>query len=335
MGKTAKSHTAGNGLITKDLHRVKQRLREEIHNGLQNDFVGRLLNRKNLFEGKLIRPRLVLLSERLCGSDKKVESSRLAVETAAAIELLHNATLLHDDVIDQARTRRNTETLNLAEGNRLAVLAGDFLLARVFRMCSGFPSSVTEIISRAASRSCAGEIAQIAQAGDRGICEREYLQIITDKTAAIFSACFQLGAATEECGTRIQEKLADVGENMGIAYQLNDDLLDIAGSEQNEGKTLGTDALDDKPTLPVIHFFKNADVKQKAVFDDNLNNNPEPGAFMANQLRKTGSLVYTHEKINNYIAEALRTLDTFPDCPAGAELKEICCEIRQKSEPYL
>jgi geranylgeranyl pyrophosphate synthase len=333
MGRTAKSHTDQDEVIGRQLHRVKQKLYEETHIKSHKNSVGKLLSKGNLFKGKLIRPRLVLLSAKLCEPDEKRELPRLTIETAAAIELLHNATLLHDDVIDQAGKRRNMETLNFAEGNQAAVLGGDFLLARVFRMCAGFPPSVTEIISRAAARTCTGEIAQIAQSGNQGLSEKEYLKIITDKTAAVFACCFQLGGVTEDSGINLQKKLAEIGEDIGIAYQLSDDLFDIIGSERSEGKTLGTDAVNNKLTLPVIHFLENADEKRKSAFYDNLKDNPNE--FMINELSKTGSLVYTQDKITDYIKRAEKKLDTFPYSQPGEQIKKICLEIRRKSETEL
>jgi octaprenyl-diphosphate synthase len=205
-------------------------------------------------KGKMVRPGLVLLSGLACG---KVTEKH--IRAAAIVEMIHNATLLHDDVVDEGKSRRGVPTLNSMQGNESAVLLGDFLLSRVFRMCMGLGRRAAEVIASFAARTCEGELRQIAQRGNWRLSESEYIEIIAEKTAAMFSGACVLGAMLAGAGKSQVQMLADYGRKTGIAFQITDDLLDLIGDETQTGKQVGNDLDKNKLTLPVIHFLQVAD----------------------------------------------------------------------------
>lgn len=213
--------------------------------------------------GKLIRPALLLLAGRICGR-LRPRHYRLA----AAIELVHNASLAHDDVLDQSERRRYRPTLNVRWGNELAILSGDILFANAFRISAEHGSDgAAAVLARASCMTCLGETEQTFCEKGWPLSEAAYLKIIELKTASVFSAACELGAALalnsghqrgkEE--TDIVLRFAQFGREFGIAYQLVDDLVDLLGTEQRAGKTVGRDLASGKLTLPLIRLLNRMD----------------------------------------------------------------------------
>jgi octaprenyl-diphosphate synthase len=312
--------------IDKEIYQLKNLIKQKISDDCKYNIIRNLLERQSLTSGKFIRSKLFLLCEKLFTT----EASRFSLDISCAIELMHDATLLHDDVIDLAETRRQTKTLNFVEGNQSAVLAGDFLLTKVWEICSQFPINIIQIMAQAASKTCRAEIMQVEQCGNWQLSENQYFEIIKGKTAPLFAISCRLGAVVAQQDKKVQAKLHKTGKDIGIAYQLADDLLDISGTEQIEGKTLGTDIKNKKITLPVIHFLANAGKKKKAAFIENLENQSEPQELLV-QLQETQSLTYTSDKIKHYIHRAVDNLNEFDDCPAKGMIKNICLDICEKA----
>lgn len=261
--------------------------------------------------GKMLRPAMVLLAGKTCG---RINGSH--IEIAAVTELIHSATLLHDDVIDEAENRRKTPTANSLWGNESAVLMGDFVLSTVFAAVCGLRSSESRtLLSETAMRICQGELLQNIQHNNWSLTEDEYIQIITDKTASLFQTCCYLGAVTADADDQKLRALADFGLNTGIAFQISDDLLDIIGNENKAGKTLGTDLAKRKPTLPVIHFLQTAGSSEKIDYIEQLTNGTDLTEF-AKQLDRAGSLRYTQQMTENYCKKALQAIKIFDESPA-------------------
>jgi octaprenyl-diphosphate synthase len=195
---------------------------------------------------------LAIASSKLCGYDGGGH-----VRTAAAIEFMHTATLLHDDVVDESGTRRGKKTARLIWGNQASVLVGDFLLGQAFRMLVDVGSlPVLRILSNAAAVIAEGEVMQLAAAKNTATTEDEYLAIINAKTAALFAAAAEVGAAIAKRPAEEQAALRSYGKNLGIAFQLVDDALDYSGDSARLGKSVGDDFREGKITLPLILSFR-------------------------------------------------------------------------------
>lgn len=209
--------------------------------------------------GKRLRPMLAIASSKLCGYEGNGH-----VRTAAAIEFMHTATLLHDDVVDESGTRRGKKTARLIWGNQASVLVGDFLLGQAFRMLVDVGSlPVLRILSNAAAVIAEGEVMQLAAAKNTATTEDEYLAIINAKTAALFSAAAEVGAAIAKRPAEEQAALRSYGKNLGIAFQLVDDALDYSGDSARLGKSVGDDFREGKITLPLILSFRRGSASER------------------------------------------------------------------------
>jgi octaprenyl-diphosphate synthase len=259
----------------------------------------RLVEHLNGCGGKMIRPGLVLLAG---GAVGKITDKHIRI--AVIMEMIHNATLLHDDVIDEGQRRRGQATVNSLWGNESAVLLGDFLLSKVFRMCADLEPQVAKIIASAAGRTCEGELKQIAQRENWQLTEAEYLDIITEKSAALFSSCCCLGGFLSGADKAEVRMLSDFGLNFGIAFQIADDLLDIIGDEAKTGKTLGSDVDKNKLTLALIHLLSAMNEKDRIAVIDSLCNK----AGMVEILRSSGSLEYAYSRAQEFVAKAIAAL---------------------------
>jgi octaprenyl-diphosphate synthase len=262
-----------------------------------------------LFSGKMLRPGLVILSYYASknGLYKKTAADEV-IRVAAIVEMIHNATLLHDDVIDEGQIRRGAPTMNSLRGNEFAVIFGDFLLSKVFKECVNLRPAVVKIISDAAERTCAGELTQIIQSGNWQLKESEYLETITEKSAALFSACCRAGAALAGADKSQIESLGSFGLNFGVAFQITDDLLDIIGDESKAGKTLGTDAGKSKPTLAQIHLLRTAKQDQRNLAVERLSNPLKNKNILLQMFESHGSLEYTRKKAQDFAAKAIEEL---------------------------
>jgi len=261
--------------------------------------------------GKRIRPLLVILSSRLCGTP-----TQDTYKTAAIVEMLHNATLIHDDVVDSAGVRRGGPTLNAIWKNKVSVLMGDYILARSLVSAAEMNNlQVIEILSNASARLSQGEINQLVRNRKRHITEEDYMEIIGDKTAALISACCQLGAVSVGAEPDKAARLKDFGEKIGMAFQIRDDLLDIEGDERIFGKRRGTDLRDGKVTLPLIHALKRAPRREQSSIMKRVKKKPS-GADIRRVIafiRDKGGVAYAAERAEGLLEEARAELDIFPD----------------------
>ena len=260
----------------------------------------------NSRSGKMIRPALVLLSGLCCG---KITDRHIRV--AAIIEMMHNATLLHDDVIDEGRIRRGAPTINSLWGNETAVLLGDLLLSRIFMMAAELESSTSKIIAEAAVRLCEGELKQTVQKNKWQLNESEYIEAITEKSAVLFSSACYLGGLLANASQTQARSLAEFGLNAGIAFQLTDDVLDIIGDENKTGKTLGSDMGTHKLTLAVIHLLGTTnDSERNGIIETHLENKEihRDRDALINMLDRSGSLDYARRRSQEYVNAAVEAL---------------------------
>jgi octaprenyl-diphosphate synthase len=272
--------------------------------------------------GKRLRPMLTIASAKLCQYP-----GRGHIDLAAAVEFMHTATLLHDDVVDDSDTRRGKLAARKLWGNQASVLVGDFLLGQAFRMMVKTGSlAALEILSNAAAVIAEGEVMQLAAAKNVETDETEYLSIITAKTAALFAAACEVSAAVAGRSDDERAKLAAYGTNLGIAFQLVDDALDYAGNSQTLGKSVGDDFREGKITLPVILSYRAGSAVQRRFWERTL----AEGDVTEADLNTAVGLVQEHAAIATTLARARsygelarEALRPFPEGPAKAAMAEV------------
>jgi len=302
-------------LIENELGRVSKLIDEQVTFRPDKPEVARLVKDFISTKGKMLRPGLLLLAGKCSG-----RITNTHVRAAAVMELIHNATLLHDDVIDQGQSRRGKPTVNKLWGNESAVLLGDFLLSRVFEMCTRLKPEVVRIIAANTARICRGELTQVHHRQNWQLSESEYIEIITDKSASLFACCCRLGAVLSGAGEQLVRRLAQFGLNLGIAFQLADDLLDIIGTESQTGKTVGSDVDTDKPTLAVTHLLRVVSEKDKTAVLNALRGDSRSKETLIKMLRRYGSLEYTRSRCREFVDKAVAELAEVSDSKAAQAL---------------
>ena len=262
-------------------------------------------------KGKQMRPMFVFLSGKLFG-----EINESSFRAASLIELLHTATLVHDDVIDDANMRRGFFSINALWKNKIAVLVGDYLLSKGLLMSlENEEHNLLQIVSKAVKEMSEGELLQIEKARKLDIEEDVYFEIIRQKTATLIAACCACGAVTAKQDKETVERMRKFGELIGIAFQMKDDLFDYY-NEDVIGKPTGIDIKEQKMTLPLIYTLRNCDRKQKKFIIQTVkkhNTNSDRVSKVLEIVRKSGGINYTVEKMKTYQEEALSLLKTFDD----------------------
>mgnify|MGYP001179683231 CR=1 FL=1 len=271
--------------------------------------------------GKRLRPMLTLGCARLSG----YRGTR-HIALAAVVEFIHTATLLHDDVVDASLLRRSRDTANAVWGNKPAVLVGDFLFARAFQLMVDDGSlRVLDILSRAASVIAEGEVHQLMTANDTMTTEAAYLEVIDAKTAALFAAACRIGAVLADRPSAEEEALDRFGRNLGIAYQLIDDMLDFSARQAELGKAVGDDFRDGKITLPIVIALDRGDAEERAFWRRTLEDGDQGAADLDRAiglLERRGALAETLARARGYAAAAIEALSIFPDTALRRALAE-------------
>lgn len=257
--------------------------------------------------GKRLRPALALLTGGATG-----DICPGHVDLAVILELVHLASLVHDDIMDSADLRREQPTASAKWGNSLAVLLGDCLFAHALKLATSFPNiEICRRIAHAAKDVCSGEIIQTQRRYDLNLTVSEYLQIIEMKTAALFAAAGELGALISGASPDVITAFKTYGLKLGTAYQIYDDCLDLAGSEETAGKTLGSDLRKGKLTLPLIYLLETVDQEQHHRFNEVLlRSNPDELAEMQNDVTARGCLRRAVETTKQLLADAKQELKT-------------------------
>ena len=281
------------------------------------DLIAEITNHLVLSGGKRVRPILTILAAKLCG----YADGKRHCNLAAAVELIHTATLLHDDVVDGSNLRRGKKTANAIWDNKASILVGDYLLSVAFQIMVGDGSlEVLDILSKASGIIADGEVMQLMNSNDITISEAKYLEIISCKTAILFSAALQIGAVITSSEASKQKSLADFGNNLGIAFQIIDDVLDYAADEKTLGKKIGNDFYEGKITLPIILTYKQANDADKSrikeIFANNLISGEEKNDqfFLETMLliKKYRGLEDSVNKALSYRDLAIKNLEAFP-----------------------
>ena len=259
--------------------------------------------------GKRMRPLLVILSAKVSGYKGSDH-----LHLAAIIEFIHTATLLHDDVVDTSDLRRGKATANTKFGNAPSVLVGDFLYSRAFQMLVGVGNlDVMQTIADTTNAISEGEVQQLANARNSSISEDVYKKVIFKKTAILFDTAAKIGAIIAESQTGHIESLSNYGRNIGMAFQLMDDVLDYNGDSENLGKNIGDDLAEGKMTLPLIYAMKNGKNSQKIVIQEAIKNtNICDLKNILTIIRETGALEYSMSCAKKHAMDAKRCLVDLP-----------------------
>ena len=260
--------------------------------------------------GKRMRPAFLFLSSR--AADNFTDHS---VNASLAIEMIHTATLLHDDVVDESDLRRGQETVNTQWTNLISVLMGDYLFAKAFRiMVSTESVALMQAISQATERVSVGELRQIEETGNFDLSEDEYLSIIADKTASLFVVSCETGPILCRRGNRDRQRFATFGEKIGVAFQIADDLLDFIGDAEVTGKEPGNDVLTGKVTLPLIHSLRQVGQAGRREIIRHLKNNggPESFARVFDFVHENGGIEYAYRRADELGQQGLQAIDNMP-----------------------
>ena len=295
--------------IRENLIRFEAVYRESLHSDVKliNTII-RYISRK---KGKQLRPRLCLISAGLCG-----EPTENTYRAAALIEMIHVATLIHDDVVDDANLRRGWPSINRVWKNKLSILVGDFMFSKALtNMIHLKDFDALNILSSTAERLSQGEIQQIEKAIKKNMTEKIYYQMVSDKTASLFSAACKLGVMTVTEDNDKREALAKFGEKFGLVFQIKDDLLDITGNVEGLGKPAGFDLKKNILTLPLIYLFENLPASEVKVVKRQLNNHVKKSEIreIRKLIEKHGGIQFAENQIDRLAKEAQAELNIFSD----------------------
>lgn len=281
--------------------------------------------------GKRVRPTLVFLSAAICG-----EVSRRTYIAAALVELLHTATLVHDDVVDEADKRRGVPSINAVWKNKVAVLVGDYLLSRGLLIAvENEEFDFLRITSTSVRRMSEGELLQIQKSRQKTLDEETYFKIISDKTASLISTCCEIGAVSTSDSPEKRIALRDYGELVGVAFQIQDDILDYTSRSSIVGKPIGNDIKEKKITLPLIYACENVDKSEarsiiKSIKSGNLSakNVEEIIQFV----ERNQGVSRAQEKAHSIIREAKEKIASFPDSPAKTSLMNFADYVVERTK---
>jgi octaprenyl-diphosphate synthase len=295
------------GPIAKDLEEVERILLASVASPRPG--VGRLVEHLGHYRGKRLRPALLLLTARACG---RVTAAHHLL--GAVVEMVHTATLVHDDVLDSATVRRHVPTVNAAWGNQASILLGDYLFTQAFFLSSTLDDvRACRLIGEATNRVCEGELHQVCERGNLALTEEDYFAIIDAKTAELTACCCRLGALYSGVADEVVERLAAYGRALGVAFQIADDLLDLVGEERSTGKSLGTDVEQQKLTLPLLRLLRESPAEQAARVRQILR---APGNHKREALRPllraSDALDYARGRAEEFAARARAEIDCLP-----------------------
>lgn len=312
--------------LEKEVAEINQALGNNLHTHVP--FISQVGQHILLSGGKRIRPLLFVLSARMCGC----QGNHLA-DFSTIFEYLHAATLLHDDVVDAANVRRGITTANTIWGNQAVILVGDFLLAKALSLAVTTDKlKVLQVLAHTTTLMAEGEILQLLHARNLEISEEEYLEVIIRKTAALMAAACQIGAILGGMPEDREEALRQFGLNLGITYQLVDDILDFVGDEKELGKPVINDLKEGRITLPVIYALARADEPDRehlmALARDAT---PDKAADILAILARHQALDYAREQARSYTLKAQANLNSFPDSPEKTYFWAITEELLDRS----
>ncbi len=319
-------------IITQPIQEELEKFDNHFHHAMRSKvaFVDLIVRYIVKQKGKRIRPALVLLTAKMCG-----EVNDSTYRGASLVEILHTATLIHDDVVDDADTRRGFPSINAMWKKKIAVLMGDYMLAKgLLLSLNNNDFQFLKITSDAVRRMSEAEILQIKKSKDLDIDEPTYLKIISDKTASLFATCCEIGATSATPNEKIHQSMRAYGENLGMVFQIRDDLLDYTGRKSIIGKPTSLDMKAKKLTLPLIHSLSKASKNQskeiiRIIKDGEKKKDLQQVVEFAH---KFGGIDYTIKKAGQYSANALEALQMLPSSPAKNSLTQFVEFVMERSK---
>jgi octaprenyl-diphosphate synthase len=314
-------------LIKTDLGRVNRVIVERMQSPVA--LIPQLAGHIVASGGKRLRPMLTLGAAQLCGycGDRHIG-------LAAAVEFIHTATLLHDDVVDESGLRRGRDTANAVWGNKPAILVGDFLFSRAFElMVEDGSLRILQILSRASAVIAEGEVLQLITANDMQTTVAAYLAVIQAKTAELFAAASRIGAVIADRPPSEEEALDRFGRNLGIAFQMADDVLDFAAQQSDLGKAIGADFRDGKVTLPILIAFARGDENERRFWRRTLEDMDQRADDLEEAIRlieRHGGTTETLSRARSYAGAAIDALSAFADGAARRALSEAAVFVTER-----
>ena len=306
------------------LARIVERFNRQLGTALPP--VAELVRHIEKYRGKMLRPTVTLLTGMACDA-RGHALTEAHITVGAVVEMIHLATLVHDDVLDEADIRRGAQTINAWRGNEAAVMLGDFLLSRSFHLCSTLDEQKTALrVGEVTATVCEGEMLQLHHRGDFALTERTYYDIVERKTASLIAVACELGAHHAGADAETVRRMHEYGRLIGVAFQIQDDLLDLVGEEDIVGKSLGKDLDKEKMTLPLIHHLaalpNAARIEAARLIHARAFDNGHRHTLRA-RLEATASIAYARAAASALVEQAKVCLDPLPDSPAKALLRSM------------
>jgi octaprenyl-diphosphate synthase len=297
--------------IADEMAQVERLLREEMSS--EDAYVDELVRYGVLLGGKRLRPALLLLVAKAIGS---ITPDHLTL--AAVVEMIHTATLVHDDVLDDAETRRHLATVNSRWDSKASVLLGDFLFTHAFYLASTLGSTwACRTIGLATNRVCEGEMRQKGSIGDFDLAEEDYFDIISSKTAELCACSCELGARYAGATPELVTSMGNFGRDLGIAFQIADDILDVTGDEETTGKSLGTDMAQQKPTLPIIRLLEcTTSAERERAMAMLQSDSIQQLSDLRLMFERYDTIAYARKKALEFAQRAQQQLEGLPTSPA-------------------
>ncbi len=307
-------------LVQEDLRKVEREISLESMGSVSAvTSIGKYLSSN---AGKRLRPILLLLSCKLFG-----KSDDDAIRLGAVVEMIHTATLVHDDIIDAAETRRGKPSTNMVWGNHTSVLAGDWMYMQAFQIALRLRNfHVLDILITLTQAMVEGELLQLERIGRIAVSEADYMELVDRKTASLFSACSRLGALAGGADEAGEQKLGDYAWNLGIAFQLVDDILDFTAREKTLGKPVGSDLREGKVTLPLIYALEEATPDEKRMVETVLRENSYetvPVSQIRQLLERRHGVERARQRAQSFAEKARTLIGEFPDSPYQRALSAV------------
>ena len=307
--------------VEEKLALTEERIKSKLTSDVQ--LVQKMTNYHIETGGKRLRALLTLGSAKLCGYSKGSRD----VNLAACVELIHSATLMHDDVIDEGEIRRGKETLNKIWSNHSSVLIGDYLLSRCFEMMVQDGNlEVLKLLSSTSAKIAQGEVLQLEHKGEADLLEEKYIDIINLKTAALFAAATKTGACLAGCNEKEKNALESYGKNIGLAFQIADDALDYYSKEIIFGKKIGKDFYEGKVTLPLIIVFQRANKDERKMLKEifkKKERNKEDLEKTLKLIKKYKAVEDSFQRAEYFVNVSHDAIGIFPDCPEKKILQQL------------
>ncbi len=313
-------------LLEDRLHRVTAIFERQLASELSA--VNALCLHVEHYRGKMLRPTLVLVSGLAAKKDAVLSEKHEIL--AAVVEMIHMATLVHDDILDEATVRRQGDTVNHLWGNETAVMLGDYLISNAFHLCSlaGDPA-INLALGKVTNTLCEGELVQLRHRNNLSMDEATYFEIVRRKTGSLIGVCCELGSMLSGADASITDSLRRFGEHLGIAFQIRDDLLDLVGDEQVVGKSLGKDLEKGKFTLPVIHALTTASPRNRQRLFDAIAH--RDAYAVSRQLQESGAVEQATKKAEAEVNRARQELATLPAGDIRTLLHRMAEEVISRS----